>query len=70
VKLYKKSNKRTINNVNEQEDNLELPRLLPFKLIKIWDIAIKVREFNNYDPTKFLNNSREVFKYIIKAVDI
>jgi hypothetical protein len=70
VRLYKKNNKRTIDDVNEQEDDLELPQLSPSRLVEIWDITAKVREFNDRDPTKFLDNSREVFKYTMKTVNI
>jgi hypothetical protein len=30
---------------------------------------MKVREFGNRDPTKFLDNSREVFKVVMVSVD-
>jgi hypothetical protein len=72
VWLYKKSNsnKRTIDDVNEQEDDLEFSRLLLSRLIEIWNIVAKVREFTDRDPTKFLDNSREVFKDIMKTVNL
>jgi hypothetical protein len=69
VRSYKKSNKRTIDDVNEQDD-LELPRLPPSRPTEIWDTTAKVREFGDRDPTKFSDNSREVFKHTMKAVDI
>ena len=72
VRSYKKSNnkKRTIDDVNEEEDDLELPRLPLSWLIEIWNIAVKVREFTDRDLTKFLDNSCEVFKYIMKSVNL
>jgi hypothetical protein len=71
VRSYKKSNnkKRTIDDVNE-DDELKLSRLLPSRLAEIWDTVTKVREFGNRDPTKFLDNSREIFKVVIKSVDL
>ena len=69
VRLYKKSNKRIIDDINEQDD-LELPRLPLSRPTEIWNTIAKVREFGNCNPTKFSDNSREVFKYIIKAVNI
>jgi hypothetical protein len=71
VRSYKKSNnkKRIIDNVNE-DDEPELPRLPSSRLAEIWDTAAKVREFGDRDPTKFSDNSREVFKVIIKLVDL
>jgi hypothetical protein len=71
VRSYKKSNnkKRIIDDVNE-DDEPELPRLLSSRLVEIWDTTAKVREFGNRDPTKFLDNSREVFKVVIKLVNL
>jgi hypothetical protein len=71
VRSYKKSNnkKRTIDDVNK-DDKPKLPRLPPSRPAKIWDTATKVREFGDRDPTKFSDNSREVFKVIIKSVDL
>jgi hypothetical protein len=71
VRSYKKSNnkKRIIDDVNE-DDEPELPRLPSSRLAEIWDTAAKVREFGDRDPTKFLDNSREVFKVVMKLVDL
>jgi hypothetical protein len=71
VRSYKKSNnkKRIIDDVNE-DDELELLRLLLSWLVEIWDTVAKVREFGDCDPIKFLDNSREVFKVVIKSVDL
>jgi hypothetical protein len=71
MRSYKKSNnkKRIIDDVNE-DDEPKFPRLLLSGLIKIWDTVTKVKEFNDRDPTKFLNNSREVFKVIIISVNL
>jgi hypothetical protein len=71
IRSYKKSNnkKRIIDDVNE-DDELKLPWLPPSRPVEIWDIVAKVKEFGNRDPTKFLDNSREVFKVIIKLVNL
>ena len=70
VRSNKKSNskKRTIDDVNDDEP--ELPRLPPSRPAEIWDTAAKVREFGDRDPTKFSDNSREVFKVVMKSVDL
>jgi hypothetical protein len=72
VRSYKKSynKKRTIDDVNEEEDDLELSRLPLSRLVEIWNTAAKVREFADRDPTKFSDNSCKVFKYIMKSVDL
>ena len=70
IQSYKKSNskKRIIDDINDDEPKLS--RLLLSRPAKIWDIAAKVREFSDRDPTKFLDNSPEVFKIIIKLVNL
>jgi hypothetical protein len=71
VRSYKKSNnkKRIIDDVNE-DDEPKLPRLPLSRPAKIWDTAAKVREFGDRDPIKFLDNSREIFKVVMKLVDL
>jgi hypothetical protein len=43
VRSYKKNNKRTIDDVNGQEDDLELLQLPLNRSVEIWDITVKVR---------------------------
>jgi hypothetical protein len=69
VRSYNKK-KRSIDEVEEENDGVELPTLPPLRPSDVWDTASKVRELGSRDPTQFSDNSRSIFKETMKAVDI
>jgi hypothetical protein len=69
VRSYNKK-KRSIDEVEEENDGVELPTLPPLRPSDVWDTASKVRELSSRDPMQFSDNSCSIFKETMKAVDI
>jgi hypothetical protein len=68
MRSYRKK-KRSINKV-EEDDTLELPRLLPTRSLEIWNTAAAVQALDDQDPTLYSDNTIQVFYNTIKKVDI
>jgi len=70
IRVYRKK-KRSINEMAAKgKDELDLPPLLPIRSGEIWTLTTTLRELNDRDPTKFLDNSIIRWHTTVSKVDV
>jgi hypothetical protein len=53
-----------------QEDDVELPKLPPTRPNEIWNTTSTVRALDDRDPTKYSDNTVQVFYHTMKSVGV
>lgn len=54
--------KRSIAEVEAEDEELDLPKLPPIRAHELWNVASIVQSFIGRDPMQFSDNSRELFQ--------
>jgi hypothetical protein len=54
--------KRTIQEVTDEDQELDLPKLPPTRLNELWNTTSAIQSFIGRDPTQFSDNSKELFQ--------
>lgn len=62
--------KRTITDVQAEDDNIQLPYLPPSRPQDIKDTATTIRALNDRDPTQFSDNTVQSYHCTLTTVDI
>jgi hypothetical protein len=68
IRSYKQ--KRSIDEVDPEDENLDVPALPPTHLPEVWNCITTVRALEDRDPTKFSDSTIQTFHSTMKNVDV